>query len=105
MFIAMNHFQVNPERVGEFEAMWRERDTHLADVPGIRHFALLKGSEPGEYASHTIWDSREAFEGWARSDAFRHAHADGGPPAGVVLGHPQVKFWQAVLEEEPRAAG
>lgn len=102
MFVAMNHFKVNPDRADEFESAWRERDSHLAGVAGLRHFALLKGTDEGEYASHTTWDTREAFEAWARSDAFRAAH-QGGPPQGVVLGHPQVKFWQAVLEETPAA--
>jgi heme-degrading monooxygenase HmoA len=54
-FIAMNHFQVNPERGDEFEEHWRKRESYLHEVPGFRHFALLRGDEPGSYVSHSTW--------------------------------------------------
>ena len=60
-FIAMNHFRVDPARGAEFEELWRKRETWLAEVPGFVRFALLRGGEPGAYASHTTWASREAF--------------------------------------------
>ena len=47
LFIAMNHFQVDPARGAEFEAHWRQRETYLAEVPGFLRFALLRGDEPG----------------------------------------------------------
>ena len=43
LFIAMNHFQVAPERGDEFEAHWRKRESFLSEVPGFRRFALLRG--------------------------------------------------------------
>ena len=98
MFIAMTHFDVEPARAGEFEARWRERETHLDAVPGFVRFALLRGSEPGRYVSHSTWESRAAFEAWTRSDAFRKAHADARMPTGVLRGHPRVETFDAVLE-------
>ncbi len=98
MFIAMNRFQVNPERADEFERGWRERDSHLQEVPGFRAFALLRGETGGEYLSHSTWESREAFRAWTQSESFREAHARG-PAEGVVLGHPQASFYDAVLVE------
>jgi heme-degrading monooxygenase HmoA len=98
MFIAMNQFQVNPERAAEFEDVWRNRESYLQGFDGFIHFALLKGDDPGDYVSHSMWSSREAFLSWAQSDAFRRAHgmklAD-----GVVVGHPRARFYDAVLEE------
>ena len=99
MFIAMNHFDVEPARAEEFEARWRERDSHLAEVPGFVRFALLRGSEPGRYVSHSTWESRAAFEAWTRSDAFRQAHAGARMPSGVLRGHPRVETFEAVLEQ------
>ena len=98
-FIAMNHFSVDPERAAEFEEAWRERDTYLHEVPGIRGFALLKGQEAGSYASHTVWESRAAFEAWTESEAFKQAHSQARLPKGVLLGHPRIMLWDAVLEE------
>jgi len=103
MFIAMNQFQVNPERTAEFEDNWRSRESRLQGVDGFVQFALLKGDEPGEYVSHTVWQSREAFIAWAQSAAFRDAHS-GRMPEGVLNGHPRARFYDAVLVESAGAA-
>ena len=100
MFIAMNRFRIALGREAEFEKIWRERDSHLDGVPGFREFQLLKGPADAEatlYASHTIWESREAFEAWTRSESFRKAHAGARAPAGLYLGHPRVEVFEAVL--------
>lgn len=99
MFIAMNHFRVDPERSHEFEEHWRKRETHLHEVPGFVRFALLRGDEPGQYVSHSTWESREAFEDWTRSEAFRRAHAQARTPQGVLAGPPRLETWEAVIEE------
>jgi len=99
----MNQFKVNPERGAEFEDIWRGRESRLQSFPGFVQFALLKSEEDGEYISHTTWESREAFRGWADSDAFSSAHARGGPPEGVVLGHPEASLFEAVIVEKAGA--
>lgn len=99
MFIAMNRFSVNPERGDEFEEHWRQRETYLAEVPGFRAFALLRGDEPGEYISHSTWESRAAFEAWTKSEAFRKGHAQARTPDGVLVGHPRLETFEAVLEQ------
>jgi hypothetical protein len=40
------------------------------------------------YASHTVWRSREDFEAWTRSEAFRAAHRNAGDNKPLYLGHP-----------------
>lgn len=98
MFVAMNQFKINEGREADFENGWRTRESYLQQVPGFVHFALLKGDEPGDYVSHTIWQSREAFLAWAQSDAFRKAHG-GGMGEGIVDGHPRARFYDAVITE------
>jgi heme-degrading monooxygenase HmoA len=100
LFIAMNHFQVNPARAADFEEHWRRRETYLHEVPGFVRFALLRGDEPGAYASHSTWESKEAFEAWTRSEAFRKAHAQARTPEGVLAGPPRLRTWEAVIEQE-----
>ena len=100
MFIAMNRFQISPGSEDSFEALWRNRDSQLDDVPGFRDFHLLRGPSSDTatlYASHTIWESREAFEAWTESEAFRKAHARAKTPKGTTLGHPQFEGFEAVL--------
>ncbi|HEY0201899.1 MAG TPA: antibiotic biosynthesis monooxygenase [Burkholderiaceae bacterium] len=100
MFIAMNRFRIAPGREAEFIAIWRQRDSHLAGVPGFQSFHLLQGPVSDEYAlfaSHTVWESRAHFEDWTRSEAFRAAHAGAGQKRDIYLGPPQLELFDAVL--------
>ena len=72
MFIAMNRFQIVPGKERDFEEVWRNRDTHLVGVPGFCEFHLVKGKKEEDhtlYASHTVWESKEAFENWTKSSS------------------------------------
>jgi heme-degrading monooxygenase HmoA len=97
MFIAMNRFRVLKGHEGDFEHIWLSRDTHLVTVPGFVEFHLLKGPVADDhtlYASHTVWQSRAAFEAWTRSDAFRAAHHRAGENKPLYLGHPQFEGFE-----------
>lgn len=98
MFVAMNRFTINPGREADFEAAWKTRESYLATVPGFVRFALLKGDEPGEYISHSTWQSRAHFEAWTRSEAFRAAHGQA-PLSGVLAAPPRLSLYEAVLTE------
>ncbi|MEM8768686.1 MAG: antibiotic biosynthesis monooxygenase [Pseudomonadota bacterium] len=100
MFLAMNRFRIAPGFEAGFEKVWRERESHLDQVPGFKSFALLKGPEREDhvlYASHTIWASEQAFKDWTESDHFRKAHAQASAPKGTYLGHPELETFEAVL--------
>jgi heme-degrading monooxygenase HmoA len=99
MYVAMNHFRIDPERAPEFEQAWRERESHLDRVPGFQSFHLLRGAqEEGAvpYASHTTWDDEAAFLDWTRSEAFRQAHGQARMAPGIVLGPPRFAGWTSV---------
>lgn len=100
MFIAMNRFRIARGREEVFEEMWRARDSHLDQVEGFREFHLLRGPSDDEatlFASHVVWDSREAFQAWTESEAFRKAHAQARAPEGTYLGPPQFEGFEVVL--------
>lgn len=100
MFIAMNRFRIAPGRERDFEKIWRERQSHLDGVPGFREFHLLKGPSDEEgslYASHSVWDSAQAFEAWTQSENFRKAHARARAPEGTYLGPPRFEGFEVVL--------
>jgi heme-degrading monooxygenase HmoA len=99
MFIAMNRFRVKKGAEEAFEKVWLTRDSHLEGVPGFVEFRLLKGPEAEDhtlYASHTLWQSKAAFEAWTKSDAFRaaHARADNKTTGPLYLGHPQFEGFE-----------
>ena len=100
MFIAMNRFKIALGRENEFVELWKNRESHLNGVPGFKEFHLLQGPVNEEFAlfaSHSVWDSAEAFEAWTHSEAFRKAHANAGTAKGVYLGHPQFEGFEAVV--------
>jgi len=110
MFIAMNRFRVKKGSEQDFEAVWLGRDTHLEKVPGFVEFHLLRGPEHDDYtlfASHTVWQSRAAFEAWTKSEAFRAAHSRAGENKPLYIEHPQFEGFevrQTVKRGEPAAA-
>jgi heme-degrading monooxygenase HmoA len=100
VFIAMNRFRIARGREEVFEDLWRKRESYLDGVPGFRDFHLLRGPSDEEatlYASHSQWESREAFEAWTESESFARAHRQARAPAGTYLGHPQFEGFEVIL--------
>ena len=100
MFIAMNRFRIVLGREEEFENIWRNRDTHLENVPGFINFNLVKGNQDDEctlYASHSTWESQDDFIAWTKSDAFKLAHKNAGQHRDLYLGAPNFEGFEVVL--------
>lgn len=100
MYIAMNRFRIAPGREADFIAVWKNRNSLLERVPGFVEFHLLQGETDDSgtlFASHSIWESGEAFSTWTRSEAFRQAHANAGDTKGIYLGPPKFEGFEVVL--------
>ena len=100
MFLAMNRFKIVKGKEDKFEQIWKERDTHLKGVKGFIKFNLMKGSSEEDfslYASHSIWESKEAFIDWTKSDAFKLAHKNAGQHKDLYLGAPNFEGFEVVL--------
>ena len=100
MYIAMNRFKIALGRESDFIQVWKDRETHLDSVPGFKQFHLLRGPTLDDhtlFASHSVWESSDAFTNWTKSEAFRKAHANAGNTKGIYLGHPQFEGFESVL--------
>ncbi|MAC79777.1 MAG: antibiotic biosynthesis monooxygenase [Rhodobacteraceae bacterium] len=100
MYLTMNRFKVRKDAAAEFETVWKSRDSHLETVPGFVSFHLLKGTETEDqilFASHTVWESEEAFKAWTRSEAFRQAHKNAGGTKELYVGPPELEIFDSVL--------
>ena len=100
MFIAMNRFKIVLGKEKEFEDVWKNRDTHLEGVSGFKEFHLVKGETNEEntlYASHSVWNSKDDFINWTKSEEFRLAHKNSGQHKGLYLGHPNFEGFEVVL--------
>ena len=100
MFIAMNRFKVKLGEETYFEEIWKNRDTHLNEVPGFKKFNLIKSESNEEYtlyASHSEWESKQDFINWTKSEAFRMAHKNAGEHKTVYLDPPKCEGFEGVL--------
>ena len=100
-FIAMNRFRIALGREAEFEQIWRERESNLPGMAGFVAFHLLRGPTGDEctlFASHTVWESRQHFEDWTNSEAFRKSHGSAARSTGLYLGPPQFEGFLVVQE-------
>ena len=101
MYLAMNRFQVNEGWEEDFIEIWRSRDSFLDEVPGFKSFNLLRGKKEGGitlFTSHSVWESKAAFEDWIHSEAFRKAHAGAGKSSeGIYAGPSKLELFEAVL--------
>ena len=100
MFLAMNRFRIARGREADFIAIWRQRESYLDEVPGFQSFHLLQGDSDETqtlFASHSVWDSRQSFEDWTRSEAFRKAHASAGTSREIYLGPPHLELFDSVM--------
>ena len=101
MYLTMNRFKVRLGQEDAFEAVWTSRDSQLTQVPGFKVFHLMKGAENESdgyrlYASHTLWESKAAFEAWTRSEAFRAAHRGAGDHRDLYLAAPDLEIFESV---------
>ena len=101
MFIAMNRFKIVAGHEEAFEAIWKNRETSLGEMPGFKEFKLLRGDTVTDegytlFASHTIWESYEDFVAWTKSQNFRDAHKNAGKGKTIYLGHPQFEGFSVV---------
>ena len=99
-FIAMNIFKIILGKEYDFENVWKTRETFLDNVEGFINFNLLRGDSTDEYtlySSHSIWQSKEHFIAWKKSEAFRKAHRNAGENKPLYIGHPEFEGFNVVL--------
>ncbi|WP_230625726.1 antibiotic biosynthesis monooxygenase family protein [Photobacterium leiognathi] len=84
----------------EFINIRENSDTDLDTVQGFQSFNLLQGASNNEFilfASHSVWDSRQAFEDWTQSEAFRRAHTNARDNKEIYLGAPNFEGVESCL--------
>lgn len=99
MFIAMNRFKILLGKEVSFERVWQTRDTHLEGVNGFIQFHLIKGEEQDDhtlYASHSMWESRQHFTDWTKSESFKLAHKNAGKHSDLYFGHPHFEGFEVL---------
>ncbi|MCD0164211.1 antibiotic biosynthesis monooxygenase [Deinococcus sp. 12RED42] len=79
MISVANRIHVKAEYHDAFEQRFRDRAGLVDGMPGFIANHVLRPTRDGDpFVVLTFWESREAFEAWTTSDAFRQGHARSG---------------------------
>lgn len=79
MITVANRIYVNPEYAEAFEQRFRERAGLVDKMPGFISNQVLRPVNDGDpYVVFTLWNSRQDFLNWVRSDEFVKGHAQSG---------------------------
>lgn len=102
MYVVMNRLDVDPKYASAFEERFRSRAGAVDGMPGfIRNVVLRPDEESDPYVVLTMWESKEAFEAWTESEAFRQGHARSGSlPEEAFRGPSKLERFTAFLDSD-----
>lgn len=92
MIVVMNRITVAKGREQEFEETFLTRDRAVDQMAGFLDLHVLRPTEGRTYVVMTRWNSREAFDNWTTSEAFRAAHRKGS--SGLAQDRPVLEIYE-----------
>jgi heme-degrading monooxygenase HmoA len=100
MFVVMNRIPVNAEYAQQFEDRFRNRAGEVDKMKGfIRNQVLRPVNSEDPYVVVTFWESRDDFDAWVDSEAFRKQHAKPGTlPQEAFRGRPKLESFDVILD-------
>lgn len=100
MYVVMNRIQVDPKYAEAFEERFRTRAGAVDTMPGFIRNIVLRPEDPADpYIVLTMWESREHFEAWTESEAFKLGHARSGTlPSEAFRGPSKLERFVAFLD-------
>ena len=100
MFVVMNRISVNPDYAEQFEERFRTRAGEVDKMKGFVRNQVLRPDNPDDpYVVMTFWKSKEDFNNWVNSDAFRLGHAQSGTlPHEAFKGRPKLESFEVILD-------
>jgi len=103
MITVANRIYVNAEYAEAFEQRFRERAGLVDQMPGFVSNQVLRPVNDGDpYVVFTVWDSRQDFLNWVRSDAFTKGHAQSGTLPKEAFSRANVLEMHEVVQDSAR---
>ena len=105
MITVANRIYVKPEYSEAFERVFRERARLVDEMPGFVSNQVLRPVNEGDpYVVFTVWNSRQDFLAWVRSDAFVKGHAQSGTLPKEAYFKPNELEMHEVVQDSARPA-
>jgi len=103
MITVANRIYVHREYGEAFEARFRERAGLVDKMPGFVSNVVLRPVNEGDpYVVFTVWQGREDFLNWVRSDEFVKGHAQSGTLPKEAFAGPNKLEMHEVLQDSAR---
>jgi heme-degrading monooxygenase HmoA len=103
MITVANRIYVAKEYADAFEARFRERAGLVDQMPGFVSNQVLRPVNEGDpYVVFTIWNSRQDFLNWVRSDEFVKGHAQSGTLPKEAFSKANVLEMHEVVQDSSR---
>lgn len=75
MYVVMNELHVPKEAKETMIQRFEKSVEHMKEVDGLIEYLFLNNEkEDGKLVVFTKWESKEAYQNWVESDAFKNAH-------------------------------
>ena len=98
-----NRIYVKQEYAEAFEQRFRDRAGLVDQMPGFVSNQILRPvNEEDPYVVFTIWNSRQDFLNWVRSDAFVKGHAQSGSLPKEAFSRSNVLEMHEVVQDSSR---
>lgn len=103
MITVANRLYVGAKYAEAFEKVFRERAKLVDQMPGFVSNQVLRPVNDGDpYVVFTVWNSRDDFMNWVRSEAFVKGHAQSGTLPKEAYFKPNVLEMHEVLQDSTR---
>lgn len=104
MYIAMNRFSILKGSEADFEDGWKNRQSRLKELTGFIDFQLLRCDTQDDdkttlYASHAVWQNKQDFINWTKSEQFKDAHKNAGERKALFAGPPRFEGFEVVISD------
>lgn len=103
MITVANRIYVKAEHAAAFEARFQARAGLVDKMPGFISNQVLRPVNDGDpYVVFTLWQSRQDFLNWVRSDEFVKGHAQSGTLPKDAFTKPNVLELHEVVQDSSR---
>jgi len=99
VFVTMSRIPVREDHWTDVEERLRNRLGLVDLAPGfVRNIVLRPAGGTDAHIVMTLWENREAFETWTKSDAFIQAHYRGNQAKEAFKGPGTLEVFEAVTD-------
>ena len=101
MYVTMNRFKIKPEFADAYIQVWKDAGVRTKDVDGFLEFKFfrLDSKEEGYvlFSSYAVWENKEKFLAWTKSEHFRKSHATGVANREMYVEHQHLECFDVLF--------